>query len=89
MRYRMEIYVPKHLRTRGYWAMPILHDHQLIGTVDPRMDRERGRLEVLSLQLDAGAPRDRATRRAIDSAIEDLAAFAGASDVAWPARLRT
>ena len=89
MRYRMEIYVPKHLRTRGYWAMPILHDHQLIGTVDPRMDRERGRLEVLSLQLDAGAPRDRATRRAIDSAIEDLAAFAGASDVAWPARPRT
>jgi len=89
MRYRMEIYVPKHLRTRGYWAMPILHDHQLIGTVDPRMDRERGRLEVLSLQLDPGAPRDRATRRAIDSAIEDLAAFAGASDVAWPARLRT
>jgi len=83
MRYRMEIYVPKHLRTRGYFAMPILHRDQLIGTVDPRMDREHGRLEVLSLRLEPSAPRDRATHRAIESAVEDLAAFAGASDVRW------
>ena len=79
----MEIYVPKHLRTRGYFAMPILHRDQLIGTVDPRMDREHGRLEVLSLRLEPSAPRDRATHRAIESAVEDLAAFAGASDVRW------
>jgi uncharacterized protein len=83
MRYRIEIYVPKGLRKRGYWAMPILHHDQLIGTVDPRMDREHGRLEVVSLQLEPGAPRDRATHRAIKSAVEDLAAFAGASDVRW------
>jgi uncharacterized protein YcaQ len=84
MRYRMEIYVPEHLRVRGFWAMPILHRDQLVGTVDPKMDRERGRLEVLRLHLERDAPRDRSTRRAIEDAVDDLAAFAGARDVAWP-----
>jgi uncharacterized protein len=84
MRYRMEIYVPKHLRVRGFWAMPILHRDQLIGTVDPKMDREQGRLEVLRLHLERDAPRDRSTRRAIEDAVDDLAAFAGAHEVAWP-----
>jgi uncharacterized protein YcaQ len=87
MRYRMEIYVPKHLRKRGFWAMPILHRDQLIGTVDPRLDRERARLEVLSLQLEATAPRDAATRRAIDRAVDELAAFVGAREVVWPERI--
>jgi len=84
MRYRMEIYVPKHLRVRGFWAMPILHRNELIGTVDPKMDREHERLEVLRLHLERDAPRDRSTRRAIEDAVEDLAAFVGATDVTWP-----
>jgi uncharacterized protein YcaQ len=84
MRYRMEIYVPPHLRVRGFWAMPILHGDELIGTVDPKMDREHQRMDVQSLQLEPGAPGDRSTRRAIESAVEDLARFAGATDVTWP-----
>ena len=84
MRYRMEIYVPKHLRMRGFWAMPILHDDRLIGTVDPKVDRERGWLEVITFRLERDAPRDRSTRRAIEAAVEDLAAFTGATDVMWP-----
>ena len=84
MRYRMEIYVPKHLRKRGFWAMPILHRDQLIGTVDPRVDRERGVMEVVTFHLEVGAPRERATRRAVEAAVEDLATFAGARDVVWP-----
>jgi len=83
MRYRMEIYVPKARRVRGYWAMPILHDDQIIGTLDPRMDRAARILEVGSLRFEPRAPRDRATRRAIESAVEDLAGFAGARDVRW------
>jgi len=80
----MEIYVPKHLRVRGFWAMPILHGERLIGTVDPKVDRERGRLEVITFRLERDAPRDRSTRRAIEGAVEDLAAFAGATEVTWP-----
>ena len=84
MRYRMEIYVPKHLRVRGFWAMPILHRDRLIGTVDPKIDRERGVLDVVTFQLERDAPRDRSTRRAIEDAVDDLAEFAGAREVAWP-----
>lgn len=84
MRYRMEIYVPKHLRVRGFWAMPILHGDRLIGTVDPKIDRQRGVLDVVTFRLERDAPRDRSTRRAIEDAVDDLAAFAGARDVAWP-----
>jgi len=84
MNYRMEIYVPKHLRVRGFWAMPILHGDELIGTVDPKVDREHQRLDVLTLHLERDAPRDRATRRAIEDAVDDLAAFAGATEVTWP-----
>ena len=64
LRYRMEIYVPKHLRVRGFWAMPIL--------------------DVVTFRLERDAPRDRSTRRAIEDAVADLAAFAGAREVAWP-----
>jgi uncharacterized protein YcaQ len=84
MRYRMEIYVPKHLRVRGFWAMPILHQDQLIGTVDPKVDRQSGVLEVVTFHLERDAPRDRSTRRAIEDAVDDLAAFVGAREVAWP-----
>jgi len=84
MRYRMEIYVPKHLRVRGFWAMPILHGDRLIGTVDPKIDRQRARLEVVTFRLERDAPRDRSTRRAIEDAVDDLATFAGANEVAWP-----
>jgi uncharacterized protein YcaQ len=84
MRYRMEVYVPKHLRVRGFWAMPVLHRDRLIGTVDPKVDREHGILEVVTFRLERDAPRDRSTRRAIEDAVNDLAAFAGATDVAWP-----
>ncbi|HEX9266958.1 MAG TPA: crosslink repair DNA glycosylase YcaQ family protein [Candidatus Limnocylindria bacterium] len=84
MRYRMEIYVPKHLRVRGFWAMPILHRDRLIGTVDPKMDRQRGLLDIVTFHLERDAPRDRSTRRAIEDAVDDLAAFTGAREVAWP-----
>ena len=84
MRYRMEIYVPKHMRVRGFWAMPILHHDRLIGTVDPKVDRERGILEVLTFHLEADAPRDRSTRRSIEAAVDDLARFVGATKVSWP-----
>ena len=35
--------------------MPILHDDALIGTVDPRFDRARARLEILSVKLERGS----------------------------------
>lgn len=82
--YRMEIYVPPKLRKRGYWAMPIVHGDAIVGTVDPRMDREQGALVVNRVVTEPGAPGGRAVRRAVEDAVEDLGDWLGADHVKWP-----
>jgi len=81
-RYRMEIYTPLHLRKLGYWAMPVLHGERIVGSVDPRFDRARGELVVNKVVLDPSAPRNVA--RHVKGAVEELAAFVGATKVRWP-----
>jgi uncharacterized protein YcaQ len=85
MRYRLEIYVPKAKRQHGYFAMPILHHDELIGRIDPRVDREKETLVVNAVHLEPGFKRDRATGQAVARALEDLARFTGVSRVDIPA----
>jgi uncharacterized protein len=80
-RYRMEIYVPPQLRKIGYWAMPVLHGDRIVGSVDPRFDRARGELVVNKVVLEPGTPRN--VMRDVKRAIEELAAFVGATKVRW------
>lgn len=44
--YRIEIYVPGHRRTHGYYVLPLLHEGHFVGRVDPKLHRERGVLEA-------------------------------------------
>lgn len=77
--YRMEIYVPAAKRTLGYWAMPVLHGDRIVGSVDPRLDRDRGELIVNKVVLRPDAPRS--AKPAIRRAVEELAEFVGADRV--------
>jgi len=81
-RYRMEIYLPAHLRKIGYWAMPVLHGDRIVGSVDPRFDRARGELVVNKVVLEPAAPRNIMSH--VKRAVEELAAFVGATKVRWP-----
>lgn len=85
--YRMEIYVPPKLRQRGFWAMPIVHGDRIIGTVDPRLDREAGALVVNRIVTEPGAPGGRAVRRATEAAVEELGGWLGAKQVKWAGRM--
>jgi uncharacterized protein YcaQ len=85
MRYRIEIYVPPAKRQYGYFAMPILHQDELIARADPRVDREQDAFVVNAVHLQPGVKRDRATGRAVAGALEDLAQFTGVSRVSIPA----
>jgi uncharacterized protein YcaQ len=65
--------------------MPILHEDELIGRIDPRVDRESETLVVNAVHLEPGVRRERATGRAIAKALDDLAEFTGMSRVSVPA----
>ena len=81
-RYRIEIYTPAHLRKVGYWAMPVLHGDRIVGSVDPRFERARAELVVNKVVFEPNAPRN--VIRPIKVAVEELAAFVGATKVRWP-----
>lgn len=78
--YRIEIYVPKHKRQYGYYVLPILHGERLIGRIDPMMNRKAKRLEVYNVYAEPDAPAD--AGQAVRTAIEELGAWLGATDIA-------
>jgi uncharacterized protein YcaQ len=85
-KFAIEIYVPQSKRQYGYYELPILRGDRLIGRIDPLMDRGRGRLRVNAVYAEPGAPADRPTGRAVQSAIQELAAFLGATVIEYDSR---
>ena len=95
-RFRIEIYVPKAKREYGYYVLPILHGDQLIGRIDPLMDRKAKRLRINAVYAEPHAGADPEAAPAIAQTIEELATFLGAREIeyaepvppAWQATLR-
>ncbi len=46
--YTWEVYTSAAKRVRGYYALPVLSGHELVGHVDPKADRPKRRLTVVS-----------------------------------------
>jgi uncharacterized protein YcaQ len=81
-RFRLEIYVPKAKREFGYFVLPILRGDRFVGRIEPVFDRKAGVLRVNALYAESDArPADGAAAR---HAIEELAAWLAATDIAWP-----
>ncbi len=79
--FRIEIYTPPAKRKYGYYVLPILHGDQLIGRVDPEMDRANGQLRVNAVFAEPDAPRNAGP--AVARAIADLATFLGAREIRY------
>ena len=65
--YNWEVYTPPHKRVRGYYALPVLAGHELVGHVDPKADRANKKLRVVSRSVRRG--------HRVAPAVRDLARF--------------
>lgn len=81
--FKIEIYVPKEKRQYGYYVLPILHGDKLIGRIDPLMNRKEKRLYINNVYAEPDAPMNKTTAAAVAAAIESLATFLGAADIAY------
>jgi len=92
--YTIEVYTPGHKRTHGYYTLPIFHDGQLVGRVDPKIHRAERRLEVKHVHLEpwfargvhppavVWGPVDRdAGLAGLAESLRSLAAFVGADAI--------
>jgi uncharacterized protein len=80
-RFRLEIYVPKAKRQYGYFVLPFLHGHELVGRIDPLFDRKTRVLTINAVHWEPGAPR--AARPALKAAVTELAEWLGAGAVVY------
>jgi uncharacterized protein YcaQ len=85
--YQSEIYTPKDKRRFGYYVMPILSGDQLIGRIDPMFDRGRKQLIINAVHAEPATLITRETGQAIAVAIQELAAFLGATTINYSHQL--
>jgi uncharacterized protein YcaQ len=74
--YKLEIYVPKHLREFGFFVLPVLRGDRLVGRVDPEHDRRERVLRVNSAWWEDGV-----RPMSLDQPLRSLASFLGADTI--------
>lgn len=79
--YKWEVYTPAVKRQYGYYTMPILAGDQLIGRIDPRLDRKQGVLVVEGLYLEPNIKRTQDLSKSLWAALDRFAHFHGVNEV--------
>ena len=88
--YVWELFLPPAKRRWGWYVLPILFRDRFVGRIEPRIDREGGRVEVLGLWWEDGFAPAR-VEGFVDAMLEALRAYLGfarASRLDWAPHLR-
>jgi uncharacterized protein YcaQ len=75
--YRFEAFVPEPKRQYGYYTLPVLEGERFVGRLDAKVHRDEDLLEVRGLWWEKGVRTTKARLKALDEALEELAAFVG------------
>ena len=89
--YVWELFLPPAKRRWGWYVLPILFGDRLVGRIEPRIEREADRVQVLDVWWEAGFDPRRAGGfvDAMGEALRAYVGFAGVGRVDWPQHLGT
>jgi uncharacterized protein YcaQ len=89
--YVWELFHPPAKRRWGWYVLPILFRDRFVGRIEPRIDRDAARVQVLDVWWEDGfAPRrEEGFVDAMREALRAYLRFAGADRLEWPAHLGT
>jgi hypothetical protein len=87
--YVWELFLPPAKRRWGWYVLPIVFRDRFVGRIEPRIDRDRARVEVLGAWWDDGFTPRRAEGfvDAMRHALHAYLRFAGASRLEWAPHL--
>ena len=88
--YVWEGFFPPAKRRWGHYVLPILFGDRFVGRIEPRIDREQSRVEIVNVWWEDGFAPGRA-KGFVDAMQDALGAylrFAGAAELQWASRLR-
>jgi len=87
--YVWELFTPPAKRRWGWYVLPMLFGDRFVGRIEPRIDRDGDRVEVLDLWWEEAFVPRRAEGfvEAMRDALRAYLRFAGVSRLAWPAHL--
>lgn len=83
--YRIEIYTPEHKRVHGYYVFPFLLDGELVGRVDLRAERAKGRLLVPGAFAEPGHGTAE-TAAALRNSLREMAGWLELDDIVFGER---
>jgi uncharacterized protein YcaQ len=89
--YVWELFLPPAKRRWGWYVLPIVFRDRFVGRIEPRIDRDEARVQVLDVWWENGFTPRRAEGfvDAMRDALRAYLRFAGASRLEWAPHLRT
>lgn len=88
--YVWELFTPPAKRRWGWYVLPILFGDRFVGRIEPRIDRDNARVEIVNVWWENGfaPPRAEGFVDAMRDALRAYLRFAGAERLEWPSQLR-